>query len=111
MEDDRLKGIYRALWHIFGLSQFSMLPGLGIIQGSFCPHYDGEVERRPSLHQLLNEDKIINGYAADDGAAAHFVDGELSCAISSRPQAKVYKIGKVDGQVVEEVIETHYLGQ
>lgn len=91
--------------------QFTMLPCLGIIQGSFCPHYDGEVERRSSLHRLLSEDKINSGYAADDGAAAHFIDGGFACAVSSRPHAKVYKVGKVDEQITEEVIKTHYLGQ
>jgi peptidase E len=91
--------------------QFSVLGCLGIIRGSFCPHYDGEVERRSSLHKLLSEDKIINGYAADDGAAAHFVSGELAYAVSSRPHAKVYKVGKIDGQVMEDALETHFLGQ
>jgi dipeptidase E len=60
---------------------------------------------------LLSEDKIASGYAADDGAAAHFINGEFACAVSSRSHAKVYKVGKVDGQVTEEVIETHYLRQ
>jgi dipeptidase E len=91
--------------------QLKVLACLGIIRGSFCPHYDGEAERRPSLHKLLSEDKIVSGYAADDGAAAHFIDGEFACAVSSRSHAKVYKVGKVDGQIAEEAIETHYLGQ
>jgi dipeptidase E len=90
---------------------YSVLSCLGILRGSFCPHYDGEAERRPSLHKLLSEDKIASGYAADDGAAAHFINGEFACAVSSRSHAKVYKVGKVDGQVTEEVIETHYLRQ
>jgi dipeptidase E len=89
---------------------YTVLPCLGIIQGSFCPHYDGEIERRPSLHKMLNEDKIMSGYAADDGAAAHFIDGKLVFSVSSRPHAKVYKVGKIGGQVTEQVLETHYLG-
>ena len=60
---------------------------------------------------MLSEDKIISGYAADDGAAAHFIDGKLAYAVSSRPQSKIYKVGKSGGEVVEEVIETCYLGQ
>ena len=39
---------------------------------------------------------IGNGYAADDGAAAHFVNGQLFSAISSRPHAKVYQVGMMD---------------
>lgn len=91
--------------------RYSMMPCLGIIGGSFCPHYDGEVERRPLLLQMLSEDKIISGYAADDGAAAHFIDGKLAYAVSSRPRSKIYKVGKSGAEVVEEVIETCYLGQ
>ena len=89
--------------------EYSVLPCLGILRGSFCPHYDGEVDRRPSLHKLLNEGKIMSGYAADDGAAAHFIDGEFTCAISSRSHAKVYKVDKIDGQIKEEILKTHYL--
>ncbi|MBW4621120.1 MAG: Type 1 glutamine amidotransferase-like domain-containing protein [Cyanosarcina radialis HA8281-LM2] len=90
--------------------QLTVLPCLGIVRGSFCPHYDGEVERRPSLHRLLRENKIASGYAADDGAAAHFIDGELAYAVSSRPHAKVYRAIEVDGMLIEEAIETRYLG-
>jgi dipeptidase E len=87
-----------------------VLPCLGMIKGSFCPHYDGEAERRPTLHQFLSEGKILGGYAADDGAAAHFINGEFSRAVSSRPHAKVYKVDHVNGQVKEAEIQTHYLG-
>lgn len=91
--------------------KLQMLSGLGILDGSFCPHYDGEAERRPSLHKLMSKGKIIRGYAADDGAAAHFVEGELAFAVSSRPQAKVYRVNKLEEKIVEEVVETRYLGQ
>jgi dipeptidase E len=90
--------------------EFSALSCSGIIPGSFCPHYNGETERRPSLHQLLRENKIGNGYAADDGAAAHFVNGHLLSAISSRPHSKIYQVDMIDKQVVEKTIETRYLG-
>lgn len=88
-----------------------MLPCLGIVNGSFCPHYDGETSRRPTLHQLMSENKITDGYAADDGAAAHFINGEFASAVSSRPHAKVYGVSKKEGEVVEEIMETRYLEQ
>jgi dipeptidase E len=86
------------------------LPGLGFIETSFCPHYDGKSERRPSIHHLISEDLMMPGYAADDGAAVHFIDGRLFRAVSSRPAAKVYHIDKKKGLVSEEIIETHFLG-
>jgi hypothetical protein len=39
-----------------------------------------------------------------------FSDGELAFTVSSRPHATVYKVGRVEEQVIEEAIETHYLG-
>ena len=90
--------------------ELGMLPCLGILKASFCPHYDGEIKRRPSLHKLIGENLMIAGYAADDGAAAHFIDDQLSLAVSSRPSAKVYKVSKIDGRVSEEIIATRFLG-
>jgi dipeptidase E len=44
--------------------------GLGFIDATACPHYDGEAERRASYHRFI-ESGIQGGYAADDGAALH----------------------------------------
>lgn len=90
--------------------KLTMLPCLGILAGSFCPHYDGEAERRPSLHQLIGEDRMMAGYAADDGAAVHFIDEQLVCAVSSRPGGQVYRVQKVDDGVGEVRVGTQFLG-
>lgn len=68
--------------------------GLGWLAGSFCPHYDGEEDRRPSLRRMLEGNEIGPGLAADDGAAAHFVDEQLHRCIASRPSANVYRVDK-----------------
>lgn len=88
----------------------SVLPCLGLLKGSFCPHYDGEPERRPSLQQLMKDNKIVPGYAADDGAAVHIVNEALESCISSRPAAKVYMVRKSEGELVETTLDTRYLG-
>ena len=49
--------------------------GLGLIDATACPHYDGEGERRPTYHRLVAEG-FPGGFAADDGAALYF--GEQS---------------------------------
>jgi hypothetical protein len=54
--------------------------------------------------------KIKPGYAADDGAAAHFIDDVFAGGVSSRPKAKVFQLHSRDGQVVEETLPTRYLG-
>jgi peptidase E len=89
--------------------RLGMLPCLGILPGSFCPHYDAEAERRPSLHRMLAAGEILPGYAADESAAAHFVDGEFCAAVASRPNANVYRLGLSAGDVVEEKLEMKVL--
>lgn len=77
---------------------------LGFLPGTCCPHYDGEAERRPALHRLIERDIIGRALALDDGAAAHFVNGELANIVSSRPRARAYRVERVDGQVRETVL-------
>ncbi|MEQ2528254.1 peptidase E [Robertmurraya yapensis] len=83
---------------------------LGFLKGSYCPHYDGEVDRRPAYRKLIEEKEIIPGYAVDDGAALHFIDDKLYQVVTSRPNAKAYRVFLEDG-VIEEELEKKYLGE
>ncbi len=85
------------------------LPCLGMLKGSCTPHYDGEAQRRPSYQRLVGSGELIAGYAFDDSAAGHFVDGVLHEVVSSRPKAKGYHVSAKDGQAVEQVLDTRYL--
>lgn len=77
---------------------------LGFLAGTCCPHYDGEAERRPALHRLIEAGTITNALALDDGAAAHFIDGALANVVSSRAQARAYRVERVNGQIAETVL-------
>jgi dipeptidase E len=83
--------------------------GVGVLEGSACPHYDGEAERRPAFHRAI-ADGLPAGYAADDGAALHFVGAQLVEAVSSRRAARAYRVELRDGEVVEEALPTRFLG-
>jgi peptidase E len=84
--------------------------GLGLLPGSVCPHYDGEKERRPTLLRFIASGRLPDGLALEDGVAAHFVGRQFVEAVSSRPQAKAYRVVRVGKRVVEEVIPTQFLG-
>ena len=83
--------------------------GLGLIDATACPHYDGEGERRPTYHRLVAEG-FPGGFAADDGAALYFRGTELVEAVSSRPGAGAYRVALVEGQAVESRLDVRYLG-
>lgn len=82
---------------------------LGFLEGSNCPHYDGESDRRPSYQQLITNKKIKPGFATDDGVAIHFIDQEIHTIVSSRPNAKAYKVYD-DDKVIEKELATKFLG-
>ncbi|MCA1012443.1 peptidase E [Halobacillus halophilus] len=82
---------------------------LGIIEGSCCPHYDGEVNRRKAYTKFITNEEIIPGYALDDGAALHVVEAKIHKAISSRRSAQAYYVYNKNGTAVEEKIPITYL--
>lgn len=91
--------------------ELTVLDGLGFLKGSHCPHYDGEKDRRPRYHELLKQNKIKDGMAADDGVAIHYLNEKLYQVVSSRPDAKAYCVKNVNGTVKEEVMDPIYLGK
>ena len=91
--------------------EFQVLACLGFLKGSFCPHYDGESERRPSYQRLIGQGALKGGLAADDGAAVHFIDEELIRVVSSRPDARAYQVIRINDQVQEEALGTEFLAE
>jgi peptidase E len=95
----------------FDLMQLAALnDGLGLLAGSCCPHYDGEEQRRPTFHRLIAAGELMDGLAADDGAALVFVGTELDEVVASRPAAAAYRVERADTAVVEHRIPARYLG-
>jgi peptidase E len=85
------------------------LEGIGLLPFSNCVHYEPASALRLAYHELLREG-MRPGYAAEDGAALHFVGTELSGVVASRPQSRGYRL-HADGQrVVEMRIATRFLG-
>jgi dipeptidase E len=89
--------------------RYALLECLGFLNGSCCPHYDGEAQRRPTYHELLLNGEALAGYAIEDGAALHFVGEDLRRVVSSRPQAKAYKLWVQAGEVMEDALPVEFL--
>jgi hypothetical protein len=75
----------------FGTQLAPLHDGLGILAGSFCPHYDGEELRRPVYRRLV-ADGFAPGYAAEDGVALHFVGTALREAVTTRAAARAFRV-------------------
>ena len=89
----------------FGPALRPLGDGLGFLAGSFCPHFDGEPERRPTYLKAVRDGAVPPGLAADDDAAVLFEGPELREVVSQREGARAYRV-TVEG---EEPLEARLL--
>jgi len=78
---------------------------LGFLRGSHSPHYDGEAQRRPTYHRLIQSGVLKPGYACDNNAGIFFEDNEVRRVVRTREGANCYFVDLVNGQVVEEQLD------
>ena len=83
--------------------------GLGLLRGSFCPHYDGEPLRRPTYQRLVADATLPSGWAADDGAALHFVGRDMTEVVTWSRDAAAYRVTRRGASAVEERVEGRLL--
>jgi peptidase E len=83
---------------------------LGFLPGSCCPHYYGEVQRRPSYHRLLAAGEISGGVAIEDWTGVHYSETEILRVVSSKRGARAYSMRAVYGSVQEVALPAEFLG-
>ena len=93
----------------FGRPLQALRDGLGFLAGSFCPHYDGEKDRRGAFHAAVTAGTVPPGMAADDGAALVYHGTELTEIVSSRPAARAWRVERTSGGIRETEISPRYL--
>jgi len=82
--------------------------GLGLLPGSFCPHYDSEPLRQPSYRRFV-EQGLPAGYAADDAAALRFDGTRLAEVVVARAEARAFRVELAGGRAVERALEARLL--
>jgi dipeptidase E len=75
----------------FGPQLEGLEDGLGFLEGSACPHYDGEELRRPVYTRLVREG-FPAGLALDDRVAAVYEGTELREVVTARDDAGGYRV-------------------
>lgn len=94
------QGVTDSVWPL------GIVPGLGFLPGSGCPHLDTEPERLPFYQRSTATGMIQPGYGLYDDTGVHFIDGKLHKAVKTR-QGK--KVKYIDGLDDPKVIETELL--
>jgi dipeptidase E len=84
--------------------------GLGFLSGSFCPHYDGEVNRRPTLERFISNGDLPAGYAADNYVGIRWTGTELTEVVSAKQGSLAYRVERTpEGKFEEQVLPTQVL--
>jgi dipeptidase E len=77
----------------FHVTELAALDGfLGILKGSFCPHFGSEENRRPYYHAWVADGTLPAGWAADDGVGLVFEDGAFVEAVSFLDDGAAYRV-------------------
>lgn len=84
---------------------------LGLIKGSFCPHFDREPERQPAYRDLILAQRMRAGFAVENDVALHFVNSKLYASISARKSAQAYFIEKIRGNISESKLRPKFLSR
>jgi len=78
----------------FGRPLRALHDGVGLLRGSFCPHYDGEVDRRAAHRRLVRDSELPAGWAAEDSVAVLFEDGNVADVVASRRGKSAFRVGR-----------------
>ena len=94
----------------FGLPLRPVTNALGFLPYSNSPHHDAEEQRRPTIHRLIGEGALPDGYATDNGTGLVFEGVDLVDCISEVDGAKTWRIiRRPDGTIDETALPTRFL--
>lgn len=87
--------------------ELSPMDGLGWIPLDFCPHYDEEPERRPTLANMVANGSMGRTLACDGGAGCLFSGTEFVKVLSVNPQSAAYWVDpggqrRIDPEVLDD---------
>jgi dipeptidase E len=68
-------------------SGYQKIKGLGILKGSFCPHFSPGNERAALYENSIKSGKLKSGIGVGDGVALRYQEGVLTEIIKSRSSA------------------------
>jgi peptidase E len=103
-------------WHVggstdsYGLTLRGFTDGLGWLPYSNGVHYDGEMQRRPKMHELIADGTLPDGYATDDGAGLVYRGTALAEVVADKEGPLGYELKRAaDGSVTETPLPTRLL--
>jgi dipeptidase E len=99
-------------WFESGISKSSgkpaVEPGLGLLEGSLCVHYNNEPERRAAYLEAVGKG-MPAGYGLDDYAGLLWEGAGPPSAVTARRGARAYRVTSSKTGVVESPLPARFL--
>ena len=74
---------------------------MGFVKGNYCPHYDEEPQRRPSVKKFLEDEVFDSCFSSEGNSALHIKNESDYLSINFGKEKKSYKVSLVNGKVIE----------
>jgi peptidase E len=87
----------------FGLPLRPVTDALGFLPYSNSPHHDAEEQRRPTIHRLIGEGILPDGYASDNGTGLIFEGTDLVDCVTEVEGARTWQMTRRGDGTVEEI--------
>jgi aminopeptidase N len=78
---------------------------MGFVKGNYCPHYDEEPQRRPSVKKFLVDEVFDSCFSSEGNSALHIKNESDYLSINFGKEKKSYKVSLVNGKVIEVPFE------
>lgn len=78
---------------------------MGFVKGNYCPHYDEEPQRRPSVKKFLEDEVFDSCFSSEGNSALHIKNESDYLSINFGKEKKSYKVSLVNGKVIEVPFE------
>jgi len=84
--------------------KLNIIDCLGLVSGNCCPHYDEELERKPSLTKFLKDKALDNCFAIEGGCALHIKNDAVFSAISFEGKKNSYNVVVNNNKLKEDIL-------
>ena len=75
---------------------------LGFVEGTCCPHYDEEPERKPFVRKSLSSEDLDACFSIEGGCALHFIDEQPVRSVVFEESKNAYLVTMDDNGLNEE---------
>ena len=82
--------------------ELKVIDCMGFVKGNFCPHYDEEPQRRPTVHKMLKRKLFEACFAIDGGCALHLIDENPYKAVVFNKRKNAFEVTKKNTKINEK---------